>query len=146
MSAYKRVAFVGIILFLFGVVITIYGFSFLLQENELSENGVIVKGKVVDINEKDFYRAPFIEFTTLEGEKIIFLSPLDVNVDFFDYKIGDEVEVIYNKNNPKHAQINAFWERNTAQMYLGFVGIFLIFFGLLFRRRMLRKARRAASV
>ena len=60
-------------------------------------------------------------------------------------KIGDEVEVIYNKNNPKHAQINAFWERNTAQMYLGFVGIFLMLFGLLFRRRMLRKARKAAG-
>jgi hypothetical protein len=142
MNAYKRVAFVGIVLFLFGVVISIYGFSFLLEENELSENGVIVKGKVVDINQKDIYRSPFVEFTTLEGEKITFLSPLDVNVDFFQYEIGDEVEVIYNKNNPKHAQINAFWERNTAQMYLGFLGVFLMLFGLLFRRRMLRKAKR----
>ncbi len=144
MSAYKRVAFVGIVLFLFGVVISIYGFSFLLEENELSENGVIVKGKVVDINQKDIYRSPFVEFSTLEGEKITFLSPLDVNVDFFQYEIGDEVEVIYNKNNPKHAQINAFWERNTAQMYLGFLGVFFMLFGLLFRRRMLRKAKRYA--
>ena len=106
------------------------------------EECLVVKGKVVDINHKDFYRAPFVEFTTLEGEKITFLSPLDVNVDMFQYEIGQEVEVIYNKDNPKHAQINAFWERNTAQMYLGFLGIFLMIFGLLFRRGMKRKAKR----
>lgn len=145
MNAYKRVAFVGIILFLFGAVIAIYGFSFLIEDNELSENGVIVTGKVIDINQKDIYRSPFVEFTTLEGEKITFLSPLDVNVDLFQYQIGDEVEVIYNKNNPKHAQINAFWERNTAQLYLGFLGVFLMLFGLFFRRRMLKKAKKYAS-
>jgi hypothetical protein len=144
MNAYKRVAFVGIVLFLFGVVIAIYGFSFLMEDNELSENGVVVTGKVIDINQKDIYRSPFVEFTTLEGEKITFLSHLDVNVDLFQYQIGDEVEVIYNKNNPKHAQINAFWERNTAQLYLGFLGVFLMLFGLFFRRRMLKKAKKYA--
>ncbi len=144
MNAYKRVAFVGIVLFLFGVIIAIYGFSFLMEDNELSENGVVVTGKVIDINQKDIYRSPFVEFTTLEGEKITFLSHLDVNVDLFQYQIGDEVEVVYNKNNPKHAQINAFWERNTAQLYLGFLGVFLMLFGLFFRRRMLKKAKKYA--
>ncbi len=52
MNAFKAASFVGIVLFLFGVVIAIYGFSFLLEDNELQRNGIKVKGKVVDINEK----------------------------------------------------------------------------------------------
>lgn len=142
MNAYKNASFVGIVLFLFGIVITGYGFSFLLEETDLTENGVKVKGKVVDINHKDFYRSPFVEFKTLEGKKYTFLSKLDVNVDFFQYEIGQEVGVIYHKDDPSKAEIDAFWERNTAQMYLGFLGVFLMLFGIIFRRRMLRKARK----
>ncbi len=142
MNAYKNASFVGIVLFLFGIVITGYGFSFLMEDNDLQENGIIVKGEVIDINKKDIYRSPFVRFTTEEGETITFLSKLDVNVDLFQYEIGQEVEVIYHKNNPKQAEINAFWERNTAQLYLGCFGVFLMFFGIFLRRRLLKKARR----
>ena len=145
MNAYKNASFVGIVLFLFGVVISIYGFSFLMEDNDLQENGIIVKGEVVEINEKDIYRSPFVRFTTTEGETITFLSKLDVNVDLFQYHVGQEVEVIYHKNNPKQAEINAFWERNTAQMYLGFLGFFLMLFGVFLRRRLLKKAKRYAA-
>ena len=145
MNAYKSASFVGIILFLFGIIIAIYGFSFLLEDNALTENGVIVKGKVIDINKKAIYRSPFVKFKTEEGEEFTFLSKLEVNVDLFQYQIGQEVEVIYNKENPKQAEINAFWERNVAQVYLGWLGVFLMLFGLFFRRRMLKKAKKYST-
>ncbi len=146
MSAYKRVSFVGIVIFLFGIVITGYGFSFLMADNDLQDNGIIVKGTVVDINEKDIYRSPFVEFVTKDGQTVTFLSKLDVNVDLFQYHIGQEVEVIYHKDNPDNCEINAFWERNSAQMYLGFVGIFLMIFGIIMRRRFLKKARKYSAL
>lgn len=141
MNAYKSASFVGIVIFLFGIIIAIYGFSFLLEQNELEKNGIIVKGKVVDINKKAIYRSPFVRFKTKDGQTITFLSKLEVNVDLFKYKIGQEVEVIYHKDNPKQAEINAFWERNVAQLYLGCFGVFLMLFGWFLRKRFLKKAK-----
>ena len=37
MNAYKRVSFVGIILFLFGIIIAVYGFKFLMGKNDLEK-------------------------------------------------------------------------------------------------------------
>lgn len=145
MNAYKNASFVGIVIFLAGIVITIYGFSFLLEQNDLQQNGIIVKGTVVDINKKDFYRAPFVRFTTKDNQTITFLSKLDVNVDLFTYKIGQEVDVIYHKDDPNQAEINAFWERNVAQIYLGCLGIFLILFGFFLRKFLLKKAKKYAA-
>jgi hypothetical protein len=142
MNAYKNVSFVGIVLFLFGIVIAIYGFKFLLEKNELEKNGIVVKGVVIDINHKDIYRSPFVRFTTKDNRTITFLSRLEVNVDLFKYKIGQEVEVIYDKNNPNNCQINAFWEKNMPQIFLGSFGLFLMLLGIFIRKRFLKKARR----
>jgi hypothetical protein len=141
MNAYKNVSFVGIVLFIFGIVIAIYGFQFLLEKNELEKNGVIVKGKVIDINKKDIYRSPFVRFKTLDNKTITFLSRLEVNMDFFKYEINQEVEVIYDKNNPNNAQINAFWEKNMPQLFLGCFGVLLMLLGIFIRKRFLKKAR-----
>ena len=92
MNAYKNASFVGIVIFIFGIIIAIYGFSFLSEDNDLEENGIIVKGTVIDINKKAIYRSPFVEFKTKEGQTITFLSKLEVNVDLFNYQIGQEVE------------------------------------------------------
>jgi hypothetical protein len=142
MNAYKNAAYVGFVLSIFGVVITVYGFSFLLKLNELDANGVIVKGTVFQIEEKAIYRSPWVKFKTLEGKEYMFLSELEQNKDLFPYVIGQEVEVIYNKNNPQDGRINAFWERNFGQIFLGIFGIFLIFFGFFVRWQFLRKAKK----
>lgn len=142
MNAFKTASFVGIVLFIFGIIIAIYGFSFLADSQSLDENGVIVKGKVIDIAKKAIYRSPIVQFKTLEGQSVTFKSKLEVNKDLFKYTIGQEVKVIYDKNNPQNAEINAFWERNMAQLYLGIFGVGLMIFGLFFRRRMLKKAKK----
>ncbi len=140
MNAYRNVSFVGFVIMGFGIIISIYGFSFLQTQNDLEDNGVRVKGTVFDINEKAIYRSPFVKFTTLEGEEIQFLSELEVNVDMFPYTIGQEVDVIYHKDNPNNAKIDAFWENNFAQLFLGGFGVFLILLGWFIRRHFLKKA------
>ena len=145
MNAYKNASFAGIVILIAGIVITIYGFSFVLAQNDLEANGVIVKGTVIDIARKDFYRSPVVRFTTLEGETYTFRSELDVAKDLFTYEINQEVEVIYHKDDPTNAKINAFWEGNVAQLYLGILGIFLVLFGFFFRLGMLKKARKYAA-
>jgi hypothetical protein len=139
MNAYKNASYAGLVICLFGIIITVYGFSFLLQQNELETNGIRVKGTVVDINEKAIYRSPFVKFETTEGDEFTFLSEFEVNVDLFTYFIGQEVDVIYNKENPSQAKIDAFWESNFEQGYLGILGVFLILFGWFWRKFLLKK-------
>ena len=142
MNAYKNASFAGIVLFIAGIVITIYGFSFLLKQSDLETNGVIVKGTVIDIAKKDFYRSPIVQYTTKDNQTYTFRSELDVNKDLFTYVIGQEVDVIYHKDDPGNAKIHAFWENNVAQMYLGILGVFLMIFGFFLRRGLLKKARK----
>lgn len=142
MNAYKNASYVGFVIMIFGLIIAGYGFSFLLELRNLDSNGVKVKGTVVDINENAIYRSPYVKFTTLEGREITFLSELEVNKDMFSYYVGQEVNVIYNKENPTDAKIDAFWERNFPQLFLGCFGVVLLFIGFLIRRIMLGKAKR----
>jgi hypothetical protein len=139
---YKTVSNIGFVVALLGIVVAIYGFSFLLDQQDLEENAIHTKGTVVDINVKAIYRSPFVKFTTLEGEEIIFLSDLEVNHMMFDYVIGQEVDVIYHKNDPHNAKIDAFWEKYFGQIFLGCFGIFLILLGFLIRWIYRRKQRR----
>ncbi len=144
MNAYKNASFIGIVIFFFGVVITGYGFSFLLEKEALDANGVRVKGTVISIEQKAIYRSPVVEFRTLEGKKVTFMSDVDINVDFFDYKVGQEVDVIYDKDKPRKAKIDTFWQRNVAQVYLGCLGLFLMLLGWFLRRFFLKKAKKYA--
>ena len=145
MNAYKTASYVGFVILIFGTIIAIYGFSFLLKQNDLEANGVIVKGTVFEIEHKAIYRSPWVRFKTLEGQEIIFKSELEQNVDFFPYEVGQEVEVIYHKENPKRAKINAFWESNFEQIFLGIVGVFLMLFGMFIRWLFLKKSRKYAG-
>lgn len=142
MNAYKTASYVGFVIFLFGLIIAIYGFSFLLKQNDLEANGVIVKGTVFEIEHKAIYRSPWVKFKTLDNQEIIFKSELEQNVDFFPYVIGQEVDVIYHKDNPKQAKIHAFWESNFEQIFLGIVGLFLLVFGWFIRWLFLKKAKK----
>lgn len=142
MNAYKNASYVGFVILILGTIVAIYGFSFLLKQNELEANAVRVKGTVFDINEKAIYRSPWVKFNTLEGKEITFLSQLEVNVDLFPYTIGQEVDVIYHKDNPNQAKIDAFWEGNFEQLFLGVFGVFLMCLGLFLRWMFLRKAKK----
>jgi len=140
MNAYKNVSFVGFVIFFFGIVLAVYGFSFLSELNDLEENAVRVKGTVTELNEKAIYRSPFVKFTTEDGQEIQFLSKFEYNVDFAMYEVGQTVDVIYDKNDPNNARIDAFWEKHFPQMFLGIFGAFLMLLGWFLRRHFLKKA------
>lgn len=141
MNAYKNVSFVGFVIFFFGIVLMVYGFSFLTAQNELEDNGVRVKGTVIElVNNGPMYVSPMVKFTTQEGEERMFKSEMDLNKDLNPYSIGQEVDVIYHKDNPSNAKIDAFLEANFAQIFLGCFGIFLMLLGLFIRRHFLKKA------
>jgi len=142
MNAYKNASYVGFVLSILGTVVAVYGFSFLLKLEDLDANGVVVKGTVTQIEEKAIYRSPWVKFKTVEGKEYTFLSELEQNKDLFPYVVGQEVEVIYHKDDPRNARINAFWERNFGQIFLGIFGVFLMLFGLFVRWRFLQKAKK----
>lgn len=144
MNAYRNASYVGFVLSILGTVIAVYGFSFLLKMKELDENGATAKGKVIKIDSNAIYRSPWVTFKTAEGKEYTFLSELMQNKDLFSYSVGQEVEVIYDKRNPRNAKINAFWERNFPQIFLGIFGVFMMFFGLFVRWQFLRKAKKYA--
>lgn len=146
MNAFKIASNVGFVIALAGLGVTWYGFRFLLETNDLQKNGIKTKGKVTEIHQNGpMYRMPVVEFKTKEGKKHRFESRLQVNHLMFKYVVGQEVEVIYHKSDFKNCEINAFWEQNMPQIFLGSFGVFLFLFGLLFRWLMLRKAKKYAT-
>lgn len=83
-----------------------------------------------------------VEFKTQDGRTVRFLDKLFWNVRFNKYKIVQEVVFIYDPANPEvTATINDFFQRNTAPWWPFIVGIVVMLIGIVFRRRMKRKAR-----
>jgi hypothetical protein len=130
------------VLFILGGIVAAYGYTFWQKTQDLKKNGIKVTGTVYEIGSKAIYRFPFVKFKTKEGEEIMFKSELEVNVDLFQYKVGQQVEVIYHKDNPRNARIDGFWEHNTAEMYLALLGAIVMVVGLIVRLTFARKARR----
>ena len=107
--------FVGTMVMLMGMVV---GSMYFLSSEQWAklkihvvEDAVEAKGTVIDINEKGIYRAPFVKFKAHDGKYYRFLSQFDRNVDFFDLKKGQKIDIIYERENPKRAQENNFWAR-----------------------------------
>jgi len=141
MNPYRLISIIPpLVLTIFGLVLCYYGFMTQQDNSQLDAFGVRVKGTVVDINEKGIYRSPFVEFQTLDGKKITFLSKLEVNQDMFNYEIGQEVDVIYPKDNPQSAVIDAFVERNFVQLFVGILGIVLLLIAYFINRHFSKKA------
>lgn len=99
------------------------------------QDPVETTGKVIDISHKDIYRAPVIRFQTQDGRYYTFLSQFDRNVDLFHMKKGDQVSVIYEKNNPKKAQENNFWGRYGPRVIPAGFGTLMFLIGLLLFRK-----------
>ncbi|OJJ21495.1 hypothetical protein BKI52_13195 [marine bacterium AO1-C] len=144
MGAYRAVSYVGVVIFILGGIVAVYGFTFWQSTQNLKKNGIRVEGTVFEIGSKAIYRFPFVKFTTKKGEEIRFKSRLEVNMDLFKYKVGDKVTVIYHKDDPRNARIDKFWEQNMPELYLAILGAIVMFVGLFVRWTFARKARRRA--
>ncbi len=131
MFVYK---FVGTMVMLMGLVVgsmaTFSSGTWARLGVNVVEDGVVTTGTVIDINKKDIYRAPFIRFKAHDGRIYHFLSQFDRNVDLFDLKVGQEVEIIYERNNPARAQENTFWGRYGPRVIPGLFGGAILLIGL----------------
>lgn len=94
------------------------------------ETPVVTTGTVIGISDKDIYRAPMVAFEAEDGRTYSFLSQFDRNVDFFDLAEGDEIEVVYDKNNPAIAQENNFWGRYGPRVIPAGFGAIIILIGV----------------
>ena len=71
-----------------------------------------------------------VAFEAEDGRTYSFLSQFDRNVDFFDLAEGDEIEVVYDKNNPAIAQENNFWGRYGPRVIPAGFGAIIILIGV----------------
>lgn len=126
--------FVGTMVMLMGIVVgSMATFSSETWEGlgvNVVDNGIVTMGEVVDINKKDFYRAPIVKFKAEDGKEYTFLSQFDRNKDLFDLKVGQKIEIIYDKDNPKKAQENSFWGRYGPQVIPAGFGVIIFLIGL----------------
>ncbi|GAB4577784.1 MAG: hypothetical protein Fur0022_05160 [Anaerolineales bacterium] len=84
---------------------------------------VVSKGEETTKIEQKYRYRPEIRFKTHAGRTINFIAPIATRPP--RYAIGDEVEVIYDPENPSTAQINSF-------LYLWFATLMLVGFGIFF--------------
>ena len=94
------------------------------------EDAVETTGTVIDINKKDIYRAPFVRFKAENGKTYTFLSQFDRNVDLFDLKVGQKIDIIYERGNPKRAQEKTFWARYGPRVIPASFGAVIFLIGL----------------
>ena len=153
MNAYKIMSFWGVIIILIGIGLFGLGLTYQLSKMDLERNGVVVKGRITDIISNPPYRSPMVTFKTLECRQIVFKSELDVNVRWFHYTKGQEVDVIYHKSTPpsysrlfygknphQTYMINGFWEKNTGLLSLFGFSLIALIGGFFFRKIFAKKA------
>ena len=142
MNAYKNASYAGIVLYLIGVVLIAYGLFNYGIEMDLDQKGQKATGTVYELAVTEPYRQAMVEFKTEEGKTVRFLDKLFWNQDFGKYKVGQQVEVIYDPANPEAtATINDFFQRNSAPWWPFIVGLVVLLVGWIMRRTMLRKAK-----
>lgn len=83
---------------------------------------VVTRGAEGTQIEKKYRYRPEIRFKTHAGRTIDFVAPIATRPS--RYAIGDEVEVLYNPENPNEVQINSF-------LHLWFATLMLVGFGFL---------------
>ncbi len=140
MNAYRNVSFVGFVIMAVGIVLGIYGFSFYEEKTDLFDNGIKTKGEVIEISENAIYRSPIVRFTTEEGREITFLSKYEVALDFFKYKVGDQIDVVYHRDDPNNCEVDGTFENHFLHTYVIGFGVFLLLLGFWIRRHYSRKA------
>jgi hypothetical protein len=87
----------------------------------------LVNGSVTAIN--PYYNpdynsttyCPLVIFTTKTGQKLTLDS--EVCSSPADYKVGDELQVYYDPQNPANAQIKNFWSQNLQAVSIGALGL-----------------------
>lgn len=103
------------LLFLLVTVILFFRLLALLAQGNNAEGTVI---RLVE-DEEDHMFAPVVQFTTSNGKTAEFTHPIFENPP---YKIGQTVQVLYNRNDPGKAKIRTFSSMYLLPLVLGILG------------------------
>lgn len=141
MNGYRNASCGMFLLYLFGLVLLGYGVFNLVEKYTFDQKSLEAQGTVSDIEVIDMYNRAWVEFETAEGEDITFLDALWWNEAFQSYSVGEEVDVVYDPDNPAQtAVIDDFFQRYVAILWPSILGFIVFFIGWIMRRRLLRKA------
>ncbi|MDZ4726742.1 MAG: DUF3592 domain-containing protein [Leptospira sp.] len=142
MNGFRNASYVGFVLYMFGIILFMYGFYNLSIEKDLDQKGLKTTGEVYDLEVTEPYRQAWVIFKTEKGQTVRFLDKLFWNHSFEKYKKGQKVEVLYDPANPiQTAVINDFFQRTTAPWWPVIVGGIVFLVGFIMRKIMLRKAK-----
>jgi hypothetical protein len=103
-------------------------------DNAISTEGFVVgfdspTGNLPNSNASSTGRSrPLIEFQLKDGRPLTFKSPSDNGVEW--YQIGEGIPILYDKNNPKHAEIDDFSRLWAGILVVGGLGISCFAIGL----------------
>lgn len=87
--------------------------------------GKVIAAKI-DGGSSDSF-APVVEFTAADGKRYQFISA--ISSSFFDYKLDQQVPVLYKLSSPSDARIDGFWHNWVGPLFLiGFGGWGLLWF------------------
>jgi hypothetical protein len=141
---------IGGIFLVFGVTFGGLTLYFVRDTQAFVERGVAVRGEVVDL---DWARSisgasgsgvyhPIVKYTTTAGEQRTFRSTSGSSPP--SYRVGEAVDVLYDRTNPADARIASFWSRWIIHIVFGVLGAVFSLIGggiLLARLVMARRAR-----
>ncbi|MEK6256175.1 MAG: DUF3592 domain-containing protein [Chloroflexota bacterium] len=120
----------GPIIFIIGGAMAYFGWNMRLKDQAYvdaaeSADGTVVQVDSVQKSDGDILYHPVIEFTTVGGEDIEYRVSSGSNPPAF--KVGEQVEVLYNPDFPADAHVNSFldlWLFSTILLVFG--GFFLL--------------------
>lgn len=110
-----------------GIIIIIIAIGWGIKTYQFVKYGIQVKGTVVRLNAGGSH--PQIKFTTQDGKEIEFPQGGLI----FGYKVGDDVDVLYNLQNPQDAAVNSFgvfWGFPLLFFAIGFIFILVTILGI----------------
>jgi Protein of unknown function (DUF3592) len=111
--------------FLIGIVIVGGSLAWFHNQKKFIDNALSAPGVVVATKHGSSH--PTVKFKAASGEDVEYPQ----NGLVFDYKIGDQVEVFYAKDNPRNAEINT-WGAIWGFPAIGvFAGLFFMIMALL---------------
>jgi len=128
---------VGPFLVVFGAILLIIGWGWYSRTNDWAAAGGTAMGTVVDMkthqstsdSSSNIMYQPVIEFKTETGEVITYTDPTSTSSP--RYQIGEQVEIIYNRNFPSDARENNFLSLHLPDAIVMGMGGFFLLMGLI---------------
>lgn len=115
----------------------IIGWGWYGKTNEWAAAGGTAMGTVVDMkthqstsdSSSNIMYQPVIEFKTETGEVIRYTDPTSTSSP--RYQIGEQVEILYDRNFPTNARENKFWSLHLPEAIIMGMGGFFVLMGLI---------------